>query len=86
MSKVYLYTALAATAEKVQFDKKDGSVVEIMNSWLWHILMQTWLRDGQILVSQVVTYSGRSKWYVGKVNKVTCEEVGVFAILKKWYV
>ena len=27
MSKVYLYTARATTAEKVQFDKKDGSVV-----------------------------------------------------------
>ena len=29
MSKVYLYTARATTAEKVQFDKKDTSVIHI---------------------------------------------------------
>ena len=31
MSKVYLYTAQATTAEKVQFDKKDGSVYAIIS-------------------------------------------------------
>ena len=30
MSKVYLYTARATTAEKVQFDKKDTSVEQIV--------------------------------------------------------
>ena len=32
MSKVYLYTARATTAEKVQFDKKDTSVMAIQRS------------------------------------------------------
>ena len=44
MSKVYLYTARATTAEKVQFDKKDGSVPGI-----------SWCQDDS-LVSGLLSY------------------------------
>ena len=45
MSKVYLYTALAATAEKVQFDKKDGSVGEKeKQSSAEHQLPKPWVK------------------------------------------
>ena len=38
MSKVYLYTARATTAEKVQFDKKDTSVsIDYMQGNTTHI-------------------------------------------------